>query len=65
MADSRPVAEKEEEATTTTTFSQEDQAEADRHSQKQLIVYRSLITWQHGSRALVTQEPSPANQTFA
>ncbi len=49
----------------TTTQSPKDQVAADQHKQKQLIIYRSLITWQHVSRALVTQKPPLDNQPFA
>ncbi len=66
-AEAHPVAEGGAVITTTptTTLSPEDQAEADRRSRQQLIIYQSLITWTHIWRALVTQEPPPANQTFA
>ncbi len=58
-AEAHPVAEKGGVITTTptTTLSPEDQEEADRRSHQQLIIYRSLMTWTHVSRALVTQEP--------
>ncbi len=51
--------------TTTTTLSPEEQAEQNRQSRQRLIIYRSLPTWQHVSRALVTQTPLPPNQKFA
>ncbi len=66
-AEAHPVAEEGARITTTptTTLSPADQVEADQRSRQQLIIYQSLMTWTHVSRALVTQEPPPANQAFA